>query len=196
MCYDRIMFRSFRIRFRIWNCNTVWNSWQITKFVIDLIPELAVRFLIAYNCTRWCGTFKVLSQDEGVADFSKNLRTSSLTKTFRINQIFAGFISLDITFKDPNQDPESGSCKRLTRIRIDPDWFTPWIRIPRDAKCWLYSVYGKQCRPEKHIHNLFYFPNKTRYTYLHGIFAASASNFFTFVSAACKTAFSPENGAG
>jgi hypothetical protein len=89
--------------------------------VIDLIPELAVRFLIAYNYTRWCGTFKVLSQDEGEADFSKNLCTSSLTKTFRINQIFAGFISLDITFKDPNQDPESGSCKRLTRIRIDPD---------------------------------------------------------------------------
>ncbi len=86
--------------------------------VIDLIPELAVRFLIAYNCTRWCGTFKVLSQDEGGADFSKNLRTSSLTKAFRINQIFGGFISLNSTFKDPNQDPESGSCKRLTRIRI------------------------------------------------------------------------------
>jgi hypothetical protein len=24
----------------------------------------------------------------------------------------------------------------LTRIRIDPDWFTPWIRIPLEVKGW------------------------------------------------------------
>jgi hypothetical protein len=47
---------------------------------MNFIPALGIRFRIANSCMMWRGMFKGLSQDEGRADFSKNLRASLLNK--------------------------------------------------------------------------------------------------------------------
>jgi hypothetical protein len=42
----------------------------------DAMNFMGIRILLANSCTRWRGTFKGLSQDGGLTDFSKNLRAS------------------------------------------------------------------------------------------------------------------------
>jgi|688.fasta_scaffold453876_1 hypothetical protein len=57
-----------------------FRHWQLfLNFFIAQLPILAlltIKCLIANYCTRWYCNFKVLSQDEGRADFTKNLRAS------------------------------------------------------------------------------------------------------------------------
>ncbi len=61
--------------------SAVSNSYTVNKRPLkELCAPLATRILIADSCTRWRGSFKELSQDEGRADFSKNLRYSLFHK--------------------------------------------------------------------------------------------------------------------
>jgi hypothetical protein len=53
------------------------------------------------------GNLKGLSEHGGRADFSKNLRAPlfNIMKTYRMNLITAGYISLDSKFKYGNRQP-------------------------------------------------------------------------------------------
>jgi hypothetical protein len=47
---------------------------------MNFMPALAIRILIADNCTSWRGIFKGLSQYGRRTDFSENLRASPFHK--------------------------------------------------------------------------------------------------------------------
>ncbi len=70
-----------------------------TKGAAGAVCTLGNKNPIAKYCTRWRGTFKGLSQNWGPAHFSKTSAPLSSTKTYRMNLISAGSISLDSTFK-------------------------------------------------------------------------------------------------
>jgi hypothetical protein len=75
-------------------CSTVDNG------AMNFIPTLVIRFRITNSCTSWRGIFEGLSQDGGRgAFFLKTSAPLSLIKTFRMNLISAGSISLDSIFE-------------------------------------------------------------------------------------------------
>jgi hypothetical protein len=51
---------------------------------IRFIRNLAICFQTANSCTRWRCNFKGLAQQEGRADFYKNLRTTLINAVLRI----------------------------------------------------------------------------------------------------------------
>ncbi len=53
---------------------------RVRPALLICYAQLAIRNLIANSCMRWRGIFKGLSQDGGLADFSKNLCASSFNK--------------------------------------------------------------------------------------------------------------------
>jgi len=91
----------------------------------------------------------------------------------------------------PDPDPQHWSADK------EPNGSGSSLRQNADSTS-VFRVPGMETNADpKNMFTIYFkLPNKTRYTYLHRIFAAFASNFFTFVSAACKTAFTPGKGAG
>jgi hypothetical protein len=47
---------------------------------MNCIPAFATHFRIAKSYTRWCGIFKVISEEGGWADISNNFRASLFKK--------------------------------------------------------------------------------------------------------------------
>jgi hypothetical protein len=59
-------------------CQSFYDVKQ--KAHLELSAPLAISFLIANYCMGWRCNYQGLSQDEGLADFSKNLRASLFNK--------------------------------------------------------------------------------------------------------------------
>jgi hypothetical protein len=82
----------------------------------ELRATFAICFQTANSCTRWRYNFKGLSQDGGLADFSKSLPASLFNK-YLSNELQRP-ISLDNTFKGWNGDDKKIPGAKIRRTVI------------------------------------------------------------------------------
>ncbi len=115
------------------------HVFSIPKAQWGLSAQLAIRFPIANNSSRWRGIFKGLSHDKGRTILAEIPTPLPLVKAFQLIPLLSRSISMDSTFRAHSVDPMSIFFFKIICLSQIVFWFSTCTNI-----CWFQAFRWKR----------------------------------------------------